>query len=218
MLIPNGAAIPDSFFLSRKELGIPDDAFVLCLASRAMPEKGWREAIEAVRLARAESGRDIHLLLLGDGEVYDELKQNAQEDFIHLTGFVENVAEYYHISDMGFLPSYFSGESMPLAVIEALCAGKPVIATEIGEIPWLLKGRDGIAGALLPVRDGKVSITEAASLITGFASDQKKYEAAAQMAAKQGTQFQITNTARRYLAAYKKALCLKKRAAKEKSA
>ena len=91
--------------MSRADLGIPEGAFVLTLVSRAMMEKGWAEAIEAVAEARNLGGADIHLVLVGDGVEYERLQQEGVAEFVHLTGFQRNVRGYFAIADLGFLPS-----------------------------------------------------------------------------------------------------------------
>jgi glycosyltransferase involved in cell wall biosynthesis len=72
---------------------------------------------------------------------------------------------------MGLLPSRFAGESFPLVLIECLQAGRPMIATALGEIPRMLDVGEGrLAGATLPLRDGGVDVEALAALIARFAS------------------------------------------------
>lgn len=72
--IGNGLPIMPIKQHSRAELGIGEDDFCIALASRSLFEKGWLEAIEAVKIANSQSARLIHLLLIGDGECYESLK------------------------------------------------------------------------------------------------------------------------------------------------
>ena len=51
--------------VSRQSLGIDDKAFVLSMVARAIVDKGWQEAIDAVISAHKNSPRPIHLLLIG---------------------------------------------------------------------------------------------------------------------------------------------------------
>ncbi|MCD7999268.1 MAG: glycosyltransferase [Clostridiales bacterium] len=199
VLIPNGIEIPDSFYVNRTDLGISDTAFVLCLASRALPEKGWREAMEAVEIARNISQKDIHLILLGKGEMYDCLSKEELPSYIHLLGFVSDTCQYYNISDMGILPSYFAGESMPLTIMEAFSVGKPVISSVIGETPWLLQEGTETAGALFNLRDGKVPVKEVAELIATFSQQEVLYERAHKAALKKAKDYNIQNVAKQYL-------------------
>ena len=172
--IPNGLPSGCTCHISRGELGIPDDAFVLCLVSRARMEKGWAEAIRIVRLANRYSERDIHLILVGDGEAYDKLKDQADSN-IHFTGYQQNTRQYFAISDMGFLPSKFKGESYPLVVIDSLMCGKPVIASQLGEIPQMLKTSNGSAGTVFALEDGRIPVKQMAKAIVQIAGSEELY-------------------------------------------
>ncbi|MGM9571812.1 MAG: glycosyltransferase [bacterium] len=203
--IDNGLPETDIKPISRQELGIDDQAFVLCLVSRAIPEKGWQEACEAVRLAREKSGLDIQLLLLGSGEMYDRL-QKEKCDFIHLLGFKSNTRDYFAAADMGFLPSRFPGESFPLVIIDCFFCQRPVIASNIGEIAYQLFDEEkNCAGALFDLEDGAVPISRVADIIIRFAERGQEYQKACETAAKQAEKFSIARTAEKYRFIYAKA-------------
>lgn len=171
-------ALPDLPFdsIERSSLGIEEDAFVLTLVSRGMVEKGWVEAIEAVTLAREHCGRDIQLLLVGDGPEYDRLGSIDQPEFIHLEGFQSNVRGYFAVADCGFLPSKFRGESFPLVIIECLQAGRPFLATDLGEIAYMLGSEEGMAGAVVPMAGDEVDVQAVAGEIARLASEQEYYQ------------------------------------------
>ena len=100
----DNALEPESFEpVSRESLGIDDGAFVLTLVSRGMVEKGWVEAIESVSVAREASGRDIQLLLVGDGPEYERLLQEQLPAFVHLQGFQRNVRGYFAASNLSLI-------------------------------------------------------------------------------------------------------------------
>ena len=161
---------------SRAEFGIPEEAFLLVTVSRAMAEKGWREAIEAVTRARAISGRDIHLMLVGEGAVYQALLSEGTPPFVHLAGFQHDTRAFYAMGDMGLLPSRFAGESFPLVLIECLQAGRPMIATALGEIPRMLDAGDGhLAGSILPLLDGGINTEALAQVISCYATEPETY-------------------------------------------
>jgi glycosyltransferase involved in cell wall biosynthesis/GT2 family glycosyltransferase len=158
--------------LERDMLGIPDDAFVLTLVSRAMFEKGWLEAVQAVNKAREISGQNIHLILIGEGPAHDELSAGELPPYIHLEGFRKNILEYFATSDLGFLPSRFKGESFPLVVIESLHAGTPILASDLGEIAYMV----GEAGSLFELReDWSIDENELAKKIAALATDKSLY-------------------------------------------
>jgi glycosyltransferase involved in cell wall biosynthesis len=161
--------------VERATLGIPDDAFVLTNVSRAFDFKGWAEGIDAVTIARKESGADIHLILVGEGPEFDRLSKAGVPDYIHLEGFQSNIRGYFATSDMGFLPSRFHGESFPLVLIDCLIAGQPFLGTSVGEIPYMLNSENGMAGEMVDLTNWEIPVDELAALITKLAVDKKYY-------------------------------------------
>ncbi|MEZ0468305.1 glycosyltransferase [Phaeobacter sp. SYSU ZJ3003] len=164
--IPNGMAEePVRQPLERATLGLRPDAVVLCMAARAIPSKGWAEAVEVVEALNAE-GHKLDLILCGEGPAADDIRARAPEHVL-LTGQVPNVQDYFAISDIGILPSYFIGESLPLALIEMMAKGLPLIASDVGEIPSILGEGAEAAGVLIPLQeteDGKPGLDMAAFL------------------------------------------------------
>lgn len=146
--VPNGLPLAEASTMSRESLGIEKDALVMCITSRAIPEKGWMEAIEVTRILRREYNADAHLILCGDGPLYDKLRKTDLPDYIHLMGFQEKCREYISISDYMLLPSYFKGESFPLCILDAIFCRVPVIATDIGEVRNMLTVDDQIFGRI----------------------------------------------------------------------
>ena len=190
----------------RKELGISEDSFVLCIVSRGIPEKGWKEGIEAVKLARESCKRDIDLIIVGDGEIRRLLEENSPE-YVHFVGYRRNTRDYFATSDVGFLPTRFQGESYPLVVIEAMMCGKPIIATDIAEVRHQLTDEDGnLAGMLLTMTDGKLDVEEIAATITALAEDREKYELLKSRTASASKKFDISKIVRQYLEEYYRVL------------
>jgi len=161
--------------IPREELSINKEDFVLCIVSRAIPEKGWEEGIDAVKLARKLSGKDIHLLLIGEGPEYERLRHKVKAHFIHFIGFKDNVRDYFATSDLGFLPSRFPGESYPLVVIECLHANRPVLASDIGETAKMIETESGLAGSVFPLDNWKIPIKRIAELIAEYATNSGLY-------------------------------------------
>ncbi len=155
--------------------GIPSDAFVVCLVSRAIPEKGWAEAVEIVSLAREKSGRDIHLILIGEGPEYSRLKKTGVPEYIHLLGFRGNIRDYYAASDIGFLPSRFHGESFPLTIIDCLMSGKPVLASGVGEIRSMLSDTDLCAGWVFELENWVIDLDGVASILAEISEKSAAY-------------------------------------------
>ncbi len=204
--IGNGLAYSTGTPIPRGELGVPEDAFLLCVVSRAIPEKGWQPAMDAVLLAREKAGRDIHLLLVGGGEMYDRLLGKVP-DCIHLMGFQSNVRDYFATADMGLLPSEFKGESFPLMIIDCLFCGKPVIASDLGESRNQLLDESGNpAGEIFELVDGKVPVETLANMIVKAADNEAYYEILRQRVASASEKFRMERVAADYMKVYESVL------------
>jgi glycosyltransferase involved in cell wall biosynthesis len=197
--IGNGMKPPVIQPVDLGELGIGPQAFTACVASRALPEKGWMESIEAVKLACQATGKDIHLLLIGEGPLYEELKGQALPENIHLLGFKSNVVDYLAASQVGLVPSYFPGESFPLVVIESFMAGRPVIASRIGEIPNMIMNENISGGILIDRRFGKVLPKDISSALVRLIENPQIYSEYCQGAQRLKDRFNIDRIAEEYL-------------------
>ena len=146
--LPNydGALIDRLAF--RAEHGISADSFVLVQCSRAIDAKGWDIAAEVTALVAKETGRDVRLVLFGDGPMAAKFRDapSAETDHLVLMGQVNLPIRYFQCFDAAIFPSTFSGETFPLFMLEAFAAGLPVISTDIGEIGHIM----GEAGANSP--------------------------------------------------------------------
>ncbi len=186
----------------RASLDIPDDSFVLCLVSRGLPEKGWMEAKRCVLEANSRGGRRIDLVLVGGGEAYDLIRKDASP-YIHAVGQKNNPRSYYAMADAGILPSYYSGESYPLSIIECLFCGKPVIASDVGEISSILDDGEGNkAGILFGLRDGRVPEDELTDIIRRLADDNALYDRLLPVVEKASLKLDIANVAEIYGSIY----------------
>jgi glycosyltransferase involved in cell wall biosynthesis len=174
--IDNALALTTISPLSRSELHLNTDDFVLCMVARAIPEKGWEEAIEAVIWANARSRRKVQLLLIGEGPEFDRLKSLTYHEFVHFLGFQSNIRDYFAASDIGFLPSRFKGESSPLVLIDCLLSGKPVLASDVGEIRNMLDSAEGLAGELFGLEDWEIRVEAVGQIILTLANDPLAYQ------------------------------------------
>ncbi len=191
--IPNGFRfLRDAHARSRASLSIDEDAFVVCLASRAMKEKGWREAVYAVKMANEMSKRKIILLLVGDGVMHDILKKDDVGNNVKLLGFQKHVAQFFAISDIGLLPTTFRGESYPMTLIECISTGTPFFATDIGEIRKMLTLSDGaMAGEIIEMDDDGVDVKSMARALARVANDEKYYASLQKNAQKHKSTFSM---------------------------
>ena len=126
---------------------IPKGAFVIGMVARGIQDKGWDvliAAFEALVLA------DTWLVLVGDGEYLQQVRLANQNPRIVFCGNVVDPLRYVARFDVACLPSQIPTESLPTVVIEYMYLGKPVIATDVGEIPKMLDAAsDAPAGLLI---------------------------------------------------------------------
>lgn len=158
----------------RKELSFSDDAFVVAIASRALEKKGWKDALESVEKARIITGRDICIVFIGNGPLYDEM-QNIQVPWAYFTGYSNDVQSYFNAADLVMLPSTYEGESFPLCLLEAFQMSKPVIASEIGEIKRMMTTDEGCAGIVVGIHDNKIEIGELTNALVKIVEDKEMY-------------------------------------------
>jgi len=197
--LPNGMQPPLIIPVNRSELGIPDDAFVFCCVSRAIPEKGWLEAIEALTLAREISGIDIRLILVGNGPVYDELVRSDLPSFVFLAGFSDNSVGFYAASQAGMMLTSFKSESFPLTIVDCLFAERPFIATSVGEIRNMLTTDAGIAGEVIELENWDVPVKKVAEAIVSLASSPDVYKSAKERACEAAKRYRIDLVVKQYL-------------------
>jgi glycosyltransferase involved in cell wall biosynthesis len=156
--LPNAVPVKDhASSLSRSDLGIPQEAFLFGLASRALKDKGWDIASVAVSRLREMTGRDVHLALCGDGPDYDSLfRDYGNYSGVHFLGYHSEIIDFYRLCDCCVLPTRFPGESFPFTLIESLQAGTPIVATRIGEIESMIGAGPDEAGIVDPVEDDEL--------------------------------------------------------------
>ena len=137
---------------ARRMLGISPDAFVFGTVGRLAPTKGLGFLIEAFSIAKEEIP-SAQLVLLGNGPSRAELEQQASKtscrDSIHFLGHRDNIEQLYRAMDVFVLSSV--AEGMPRAILEAMAAGVPCIATQVGGIPEIFNSPE--VGLLVSARD-----------------------------------------------------------------
>jgi glycosyltransferase involved in cell wall biosynthesis len=119
---------------------------VLLYVGRLAPIKGLEHLLDAFRDLSREFP-DLLLVLLGEGPSRSSLEEQASRNGIshavRFLGRVENVPDYVRVADVFVLPSLQEG--MPNALLEAMAAGLPAVATRTGGILDLLEnGRSGL--------------------------------------------------------------------------
>ncbi|WP_447972458.1 glycosyltransferase family 4 protein [Nitrospira sp. Kam-Ns4a] len=133
-------------------VALPPEAIVVGSVGWLTPVKGHRVLIEAAaRLHRAHDR--LHLLLVGSGALRGELERLVERlglrDRVHFLGHRDDVPACLAAMDLFVLPSL--NEGMGRALVEAMAAGRPVIASRVGGVPAIVE--DGRTGRLVPPGD-----------------------------------------------------------------
>jgi glycosyltransferase involved in cell wall biosynthesis len=127
----------------RRRLGIDADRFVVGWFGRMTAVKRTDDLLGALAVLR-ERGVDALLLLVGDGDDRERLEQRAFDLGLARSclflGYQEEVAPWYAICDAVVLTS--ASEGTPVTIIEALAAGRPVVATAVGGVPDVVDDRE----------------------------------------------------------------------------
>jgi glycosyltransferase involved in cell wall biosynthesis len=153
-LVPNGVEEPlpgRPRPAVRRALGVADGEVLALTVSLLRPEKGHRTLLDAVRLLPPDL--PVRFALAGDGELLDELAATVGQDErlasrVRLLGFRPDVTDLLQAADLVVHPS--AEDALPTALIQALAAGRAVLATAVGGIPDIV-GAD--AGRLVPAGD-----------------------------------------------------------------
>jgi glycosyltransferase involved in cell wall biosynthesis len=136
----------------RHEHGIPDHAPVCGIVARLTEAKDHRTLFAAMVIAR-ETYPALHCLVVGDGELRDELERDAAarglSGVVHFTGARDNIRDYLDAMDVFVLSSVTEGLAMTL--LEAMAAARPVVATRVGGNPEVVE--DGVTGRLVAPSD-----------------------------------------------------------------
>lgn len=137
----------------RRELEIPEQAPVALFVGRLTRDKGIPELAEAFSRASLQFP-ELRLLLVGCFENGDPLPAGTRSFLqthprVIFAGAVPDTAAYYALADVVILPSHREG--LPIAVLEAQAAGKPVIGAAATGIVDIVA--DGETGVLFPIGD-----------------------------------------------------------------
>jgi glycosyltransferase involved in cell wall biosynthesis len=151
-VIANGVRAPatlDGRATMRRDLSIPDSAVVALIVASLRPEKRVRDFVRGLKRAR-ETCSELIGVIVGDGVESALVKEAAAGDpAIRFLGQREDVPRLLQAADILVLTS--AHEAQPMAILEGMAAGLPVLATNVGGIPQLVA--DGESGLLVPPAD-----------------------------------------------------------------
>jgi len=151
-----------------KPLEISRDSsnIVLFAPGRICRYKGFGVLVKAISLV-VERHKDIRVIIAGKGPYYGELRKLIKRlnltDYVKLVGVVpyKRIRNLYYYSDIVIFSSLHQ-EPLGRVPIEAMVAGKPVIASRVGGVPEVVE--DGVTGILVPPNDPK-ALAEAIILL-----------------------------------------------------
>jgi glycosyltransferase involved in cell wall biosynthesis len=133
----------------RASLGIPEEAKIVGVVANLIPYKGHRVFLSACQEVRRRHS-PAKILLIGDGPARGELEALAQvlglQGDVLFLGGRRDVSQLLALMDLAVLPSLEEG--FPNAVLEAMAAGKAVVATRVGGVPEAVV--HGETGLLVP--------------------------------------------------------------------
>lgn len=130
---------------------MPDGPRRMVAIGRLVEQKGQLALIKAMALAQS----NLHLTLIGDGEmrgrIEAEIAEHGLQDRVTLTGWVDEARVNAELGSAHVLVMPSFAEGLPMVVMEAMAAARPVIATYIAGTPELVQ--DGKHGWLVPAGD-----------------------------------------------------------------
>ncbi len=178
---PNNTKYREEARLFRLSFNIPLDCILIGIIARLNNEKGLKELLAAVRNILRKSKTNIHLVIIGEGPLKNELRHLAASfgisSNVHFTGYQENIPGWLLAMDIFTLPSYREG--LPRSICEAFAMGTPVVASNIRGCRELVKDRK--TGLLVSSR----SASELANAINELIKDEQ-------------LRFEISRNARRF--------------------
>ena len=137
------ARAPEKAAALRSGLGIPENRPVILSVGRLSAEKDHRTLLEAMRQVEA------HLVIVGEGPeragIEERIRALDLGRSVTLTGQQPTAEPYYGIADIAVLSSRTEGS--PNALLEAMAAGVPVVATAVGGVPEMVS--DGESALLV---------------------------------------------------------------------
>ena len=139
---------------TRSALSIPASRFVVVIVAALRPEKNHGMLLDAA--ARIKARRDDFMfLVVGAGPEEERLRRRSRElslgDTVRFLGRREDIPEILSAADLSVLCSHPVVETFPLAVLEGMASGLPVVAPDVGAVREMIV--DGEEGRIVPADD-----------------------------------------------------------------
>lgn len=208
-VIPNGINL-QRFCLEktgndlRKTFGLVGSDFLIGTIGRLVPEKGYHYLVAAAKTI-CRKYPAVKFIFIGDGPLRNDLEKiaakNGLTDRIHFAGVRGDIPQLLSTMNLFVLPSI--SEGVPMVLLEAMAAGKPVIATEVGDMPRIIQ--HNYSGLLIPPQNTEALAAAMEELIQDSAKAQRLALAARQEVE---NRFSAKQMAGRYIQQYHRALSL----------
>lgn len=185
--VPNGlnlAPFNSASALSiRDEFAIGEKTPIVGWVGRFEPVKGPEFFLELCHLLKTRYHKELRALMVGDGALMTNIRERAiqlgLEDFLLISGFRQNIVPVFMGIDILVVTSI--NEGFGLVILEAMAAGKPVIAHGVGGIPELIT--DGETGFLVDPGDTEAIYERLTRLLDNIQLSQAMGQAAKKRAA-----------------------------------
>ncbi len=186
-VVPNGVPVDgepshERLVALRESLGLEQHTRVVGTVGSLYPIKGHNYLIEAaVHVVRRCP--DVNFMFVGRGRLREELEAQARSlsvsPNVRFLGHRDDVRDLLALCDAFVLPSV--SEGMPLALLEAMAAGLPTVATGVGGVTEVIN--DGATGLLVPPRDSHALAKAIATLLEDQRLSKKLGESARELVA-----------------------------------
>jgi glycosyltransferase involved in cell wall biosynthesis len=148
----------------RQALGIPPDALVIGSVSVLSEQKGLTYFLQAAEMIHQRMP-DVRFLVVGGGPLEQSLRSEAADrgigEVVHFTGWRKDVTDLLCAFDIWVMSSLW--EAMPVALLEAMAARLPIVATDVGQNGSIVP--DQVAGLIVPPRDPSAIASSVMELI-----------------------------------------------------
>ncbi len=139
----------------REEFGIGPDRFAVSIVAALRPEKNHGMFLDAAAILKERHGERFVFLIIGSGTGEEKLKETTSQlglgDSVRFLGDRGDVDMILKGVDASVLCSFPVVETFPLAVLEAMATGVPVVSTGVGSVPEIID--DGIDGMIIESED-----------------------------------------------------------------
>lgn len=151
---------------------VKKNKFTICMVGRLNQQKRYDRALEAISMLKNDH-YNFELWILGSGELETSLRKKVQEknltNVVSFKGFIKPVYPYLKVADL--LLNTSESEGYPLTICEALCLGRPVVATNITGANELITA----SGAGILVDEDPISIYKGLKQIMNDTALRKEY-------------------------------------------